>query len=62
MAIFTLRQALDGQAITIGDLTLTNLYLANYGDLQAVFGSNTEAATQHYIQFGLLEGRNDFIV
>jgi hypothetical protein len=37
-------------------------YLANYGDLQAVFGSNTEAATQHYIQFGLLEGRNDFIV
>ena len=37
-------------------------YLANYADLQAAFGSNTDAATQHFIQFGFGEGRNDFVV
>jgi hypothetical protein len=37
-------------------------YLANNADLRAAFGTNTEAATAHYIQFGFAEGRNDFIV
>jgi hypothetical protein len=35
-------------------------YLANYPDLQAAFGSNTDAATQHYIEHGFDEGRVDF--
>lgn len=34
-------------------------YLANYADLQAAFGSDTEAATIHYITFGYFEGRTD---
>ena len=34
-------------------------YLANYADLQAVFGTNTEAATIHYITAGYFEGRTD---
>ncbi len=34
-------------------------YLANYADLQAAFGTDTEAATLHYITFGYFEGRTD---
>jgi RTX calcium-binding nonapeptide repeat (4 copies) len=34
-------------------------YLANYADLQAAFGTNTEAATIHYITAGYFEGRTD---
>jgi len=34
-------------------------YLANYADLQAAFGTNTEAATLHYITAGYFEGRTD---
>ncbi|MET0217201.1 MAG: calcium-binding protein [Burkholderiales bacterium] len=34
-------------------------YLANYADLQAVFGANTEAATIHYITAGYFEDRTD---
>lgn len=34
-------------------------YLANYADLQAAFGANTEAATVHYITAGYFEGRTD---
>ena len=34
-------------------------YLANYADLQAVFGTDTEAATMHYITNGYFEGRTD---
>ena len=34
-------------------------YLANYADLQAAFGTNTEAATVHFITSGYLEGRTD---
>ena len=34
-------------------------YLANYPDLQAALGGDTEAATVHYIQFGFAEGRTD---
>ena len=32
---------------------------ANYVDLQAAFGTNTEAATLHYITNGYFEGRTD---
>ena len=31
----------------------------NYADLTAAFGSNTEAATRHYISNGYAEGRTD---
>jgi hypothetical protein len=34
-------------------------YLANYTDLQAAFGHNTEAATLHYITNGYFEHRTD---
>jgi hypothetical protein len=34
-------------------------YLANFADLQAAFGGNTEAATLHYITNGYFEGRTD---
>jgi Ca2+-binding RTX toxin-like protein len=34
-------------------------YLANYADLQAAFGTNTEAATLHYITNGYFEERTD---
>jgi serralysin len=34
-------------------------YLANYADLQAAFGHNTEAATLHYITTGYFEHRTD---
>ena len=34
-------------------------YLANYADLQAAFGTNTEAATLHYITNGYFEHRTD---
>nr|WP_222533361.1 Ig-like domain-containing protein [Azospirillum sp. 412522] len=32
-------------------------YIASYPDLMAAFGTNTEAATQHYLQAGQAEGR-----
>ncbi|WP_211104118.1 DUF4347 domain-containing protein [Azospirillum sp. Sh1] len=32
-------------------------YIASYPDLIAAFGTNTEAATQHYQQYGQAEGR-----
>nr|WP_282189364.1 Ig-like domain-containing protein [Azospirillum endophyticum] len=32
-------------------------YIASYPDLIAAFGTNTEAATQHYLQAGQAEGR-----
>jgi hypothetical protein len=34
-------------------------YLANYGDLQAAFGTSTELGTLHYITNGYFEGRTD---
>jgi len=34
-------------------------YLANYADLQAAFGTDTQAATAHYIHYGYFEGRTD---
>jgi hypothetical protein len=34
-------------------------YLANYADLQAAFGSDTQAATVHYVTNGHIEGRTD---
>ena len=34
-------------------------YLANYADLQAAFGSDTQAATVHYVTNGYFEGRTD---
>ncbi len=34
-------------------------YLANYADLQSAFGSDTEAATIHYIVAGYFEDRTD---
>jgi hypothetical protein len=34
-------------------------YLAKYTDLQAAFGTDTEAATIHYITTGYFEGRTD---
>ena len=34
-------------------------YLANYGDLGAAFGRDTEAAARHFITFGFYEGRTD---
>ena len=34
-------------------------YLANYADLQAAFGADTQLATQHYIVAGYGEGRTD---
>ena len=34
-------------------------YLRNYGDLQAAFGTNDQAATAHYITNGINEGRVD---
>ena len=37
-------------------------YLANYGDLQAAYGSNQDAATLHFIQYGFFEGRHDNVV
>jgi hypothetical protein len=37
-------------------------YLANYADLQAVFGNDTFAATIHYIQHGFAEGRHDLLL
>jgi hypothetical protein len=41
------------------DLFDAGQYLANYADLQAAFGVNTEAATIHYITSGYFEGRTD---
>jgi hypothetical protein len=41
------------------DLFDASQYLANYADLQAAFGSNTEAATVHYITNGYFEHRTD---
>ncbi|MFO1206153.1 MAG: hypothetical protein U1E63_10565 [Burkholderiales bacterium] len=32
-------------------------YLANYADLRSVFGTNTQAATLHFITAGYFEGR-----
>ena len=37
-------------------------YLANYADLQAAFGTDTEAATLHYVKTGFYEGRIDELV
>jgi hypothetical protein len=34
-------------------------YLTNYADLQAAFGTDTEAATLHYITNGYFEDRKD---
>ncbi|HQR54328.1 MAG TPA: hypothetical protein PLZ79_13750, partial [Burkholderiales bacterium] len=34
-------------------------YLENYADLRAAFGSDTEAATLHYVISGYFEGRTD---
>jgi hypothetical protein len=34
-------------------------YLANYADLQAVFGDDPDAAAAHYVQYGVHEGRTD---
>ena len=34
-------------------------YLANYADLQAAFGADTQLATEHYIVAGYAEGRTD---
>jgi serralysin len=34
-------------------------YLATYADLRGAFGTDTHAATEHYIQFGHAEGRHD---
>ena len=34
-------------------------YLANYADLRKAFGKNTDAAQQHYLQYGIKEGRTD---
>ena len=46
---------------SIGPLGLFDAahYLANYADLQAAFGGDTEAATLHYITAGYFEGRTD---
>jgi Ca2+-binding RTX toxin-like protein len=41
------------------DLFDADQYLANYADLQAAFGADTEAATLHYITNGYFEGRTD---
>jgi hypothetical protein len=43
----------EGRGITF-DATI---YLAKYSDLRAAFGSDTVAATKHYIAFGFAEGR-----
>jgi hypothetical protein len=37
-------------------------YLVNYADLQAAFGTDTEAATIHYITNGYFEGRTDHML
>ena len=37
-------------------------YIANYGDLQAAFGTDEDAATTHYILSGFNEGRLDFVI
>jgi serralysin len=37
-------------------------YLANYPDLQAAFGADTEAAILHYITHGYFEGRTDHLL
>ena len=34
-------------------------YLTNYADLRAAFGTDTEAATVHFITAGYFEGRTD---
>jgi hypothetical protein len=34
-------------------------YLTNYADLPAAFGTDTEAATVHFITAGYFEGRTD---
>jgi hypothetical protein len=44
------------------DLFDPGQYLANYTDLQMVFGTNTEAATIHYITNGYFEGRTDLLL
>jgi hypothetical protein len=41
------------------DLFDAQQYLANYADLQQAFGSDTDAATLHYIIAGYFEGRTD---
>jgi hypothetical protein len=33
--------------------------LSNYSDLQAAFGSDLDAATAHFIEYGFAEGRDD---
>lgn len=35
-------------------------YVASYPDLIRAFGTNQEAATKHYIEFGYCEGRTDY--
>ena len=49
---------MDMQKKKYTDFNPTN-YLNNYADLTAAFGSNTEAATRHYITNGYAEGRTD---
>ena len=44
------------------DLFNAAQYLANYADLQTTFGTNTEAATIHYITNGYFEGRTDHLI
>ena len=34
-----------------------NYYLNRYADLKAAFGSNTKLAFQHFVTFGMKEGR-----
>ena len=37
-------------------------YVANYADLQAVFGTDYDAATIHFIEYGRDEGRTDSLL
>ena len=34
-------------------------YLANYPDLQGAFGTDTGRAVEHFVRYGLFEGRTD---
>lgn len=40
-----------------GEVFNATWYLQHYGDLQAAFGTNTSAATQHWLTYGVNEGR-----
>lgn len=45
-------------AATLKDLFDAEYYSSTYADLEAAFGDNEEALYQHFLTYGLMEGRN----